>query len=110
MHRSNGQRDGRWNQKGCLSIIREMEKQMTDRETQPSVAERTADSFTDAQRTVEAAVEDVRQTGRHVKRAIRSADRSTSVGILRQATRIAPVTMLLVAFAAGAFLFSGKRY
>jgi len=62
MYRSNGQRDGRWNQKGCLSIIREMEKQMTDRETQPSVAERTADSFTDAQRTVEAAVEDVRQT------------------------------------------------
>lgn len=83
---------------------------MTDPEVQPSVAERTADSFTDAQRVVEAAVGDVKQTGRHVKWAIRSADRSTGVGILRQVTRIAPVTMLLVAFAAGALLFSGRRH
>jgi hypothetical protein len=74
------------------------------------VAERTADSFTDAQRAVEAAVEDVRETGRHVKRAIRSADRSTGLDILRQVTRIAPVTMLLVAFVAGALLSSGRRY
>ncbi len=77
---------------------------MTDGSGQPNLAERAADSLTDARRAVEDATEDVADAGRRFKAAV---DGQTSRGLLRVIedwTRAAPLPMLGAAFVAGVWI------
>ena len=62
-------------------------------------------------RAVENAMTDVQRTTRHFQNGESWQARSAAVfvDVLRTSVRAAPLTMLAIAFAAGALLFSGRR-
>ncbi len=83
---------------------------MMDDPGQPSLPERAFDSLTDTRRAVVSLTEDVVDVSRHLGEAIEAAKRpKTYVKLVEDLTRASPLTMLAIAFIAGAMFASGAR-
>ncbi len=85
--------------------------------TQPNSGQQAASrdeavaGLNQAHRAVESAITDVRATSRRLESGESWQARSAAVfvDVLRSSIRAAPLTMLTVAFVAGAMLFPGRR-
>ncbi len=76
----------------------------------PSLGERTLDSITDAQRVVDRATIEVDHLKQHLHDAVEAAQRpETYIAVLRQATRAAPLTMLVAALVTGMMIARARR-
>ncbi|MBN9040484.1 MAG: hypothetical protein BGP05_18680 [Rhizobiales bacterium 62-47] len=77
----------------------------------PASQDQAVASLNKARRAVEGAIVDVKATSQRFENGASWQARSAAVfvDVLRTSVRAAPLTMLSVAFVAGAMLFSGRR-
>ncbi|MEH2514047.1 hypothetical protein V1291_005401 [Nitrobacteraceae bacterium AZCC 1564] len=79
---------------------------MTDN---PNIAERASDTLTDVRKSVDTASDKAVDAGRRFAAAVRDVNSRPILASIEDFTRRAPLTMLGIAFIAGAIFAAGRR-
>jgi len=75
----------------------------------PNISERASDTLTDVRQSVDAASDKALEAGRRFADAVRGVNTKPILDTIEDFTRKAPLTMLGIAFIAGAMFAAGRR-